>query len=78
MRAAVRWLREGCTNDPGEPKPDGIEGDADEPAGAAGGEEEEEDAAAKEARCRREDQCMKNAGCVRGFKHGPGPCRIRK
>ena len=31
----------------------------------------------KEALCRRLDQCMKNDDCVRGFKHGSGPCRIR-
>jgi len=30
-----------------------------------------------EASCQRRDQCMKNALCKRGFKHGPGRCRIK-
>ena len=41
------------------------------------GEEEEEEAEAKEERCRRDNQCTKNKNCVRGYKHGKGPCRIR-
>ena len=30
-----------------------------------------------EARLARTNQCAKHASCVRGYKHGPGPCKIR-
>ena len=30
-----------------------------------------------EARLARTNQCAKNVSCVRGYKHGSGPCKIR-
>ena len=65
--------------DPGEPDP-AAEGDSDEDKrfereyvgkvarGAPDADEE---------RCRRDNQCMKNPRCVRGYKHGGGRCKIR-